>query len=103
MRIWRRRAIICCSFSIRMVSRLWPRSCNCSEPRMHGPLGVALVVLLWATRAPAHEPVLLDARRATPGLHLENAGTMSPITWYPTCYPHSQDALGAHLHLPLFS
>ena len=24
-------------------------------------------------------------------------------TWYPTCHHHSQDALGAHLHLPLFS
>src|SRR5262249_2269753 len=25
------------------------------------------------------------------------------ITWYPTCHHHSQDALGTHLHLPLFS
>src|SRR5215510_15060380 len=24
-------------------------------------------------------------------------------TWYPTCHPHSQDALGAHLQLPLLS
>ena len=24
------------------------------------------------------------------------------ITWYPTCHRHSQDALGAHLPLPLF-
>src|SRR5262245_19103422 len=67
-----------------MVSRLWPRSCTWGEPRRHGPLGLALVVLLWATPAPAHELVLRDARRATTGLHLESAGTMSPIRWFPT-------------------
>jgi hypothetical protein len=38
---------------------------------MNWPLGLALIFLLCATLALAHEPILLDARRATPGLHLE--------------------------------
>ena len=38
---------------------------------MNWPIGLALVFLLCATLALAHEPILLDARRATPGLYLE--------------------------------
>jgi len=30
-------------------------------------------------------------------------GPVSGITWYPTCHPHSQHALGAHVYLPPFS
>src|SRR6266567_3563254 len=34
-------------------------------------IGLASFLLLCASPATAHEPVLLDTRRATPGLHLE--------------------------------
>jgi len=38
---------------------------------MNWRIGLAPCLLLCASLATAHEPVLLDARRATPGLHLE--------------------------------
>src|SRR5262249_53753204 len=34
-------------------------------------IGLALFLLLCASLASTHEPILLDARRATPGFHLE--------------------------------
>lgn len=34
-------------------------------------IGLTLFLLLWTALVAAHEPVLLDARRATPGLRLE--------------------------------
>src|SRR5262245_37465985 len=67
----RHRAIICYSCSIRMVSRLWQRSCNFTERAMVWYMGLASFLLLWASQAMAHEFTLLDDRRPTPGLHLE--------------------------------
>src|SRR5262245_59775322 len=66
-----RLATICCSSSIRKVSRPWRPPCNCSERAMSWRIEIVLFLLLYATLATAHEPVLLDARRATPGLRLE--------------------------------
>src|SRR5262245_11517151 len=64
-------AIICSSSSIRMASRLWRRSCNCSEQAMVWYVWLASLLLLWASQATAHELNLLDDRRPTPGLRLE--------------------------------